>query len=44
VLVDAASGAVTWRAQIDGPIEHPPLVRNGDLVVVGGRGDIHVYR
>jgi len=44
LLVDPASGAITWRAQIDGPIEQPPLVSNGDLVVVGGRGDIHVYR
>lgn len=44
VLVDPVSGAIRWRAQIDGPIEQPPLVRNRDLVVVGGRGDIHVYR
>jgi outer membrane protein assembly factor BamB len=44
VLVDAASGAIGWRAQLDGPIEQPPLVRDGDLVVVGGRGDIHTYR
>jgi hypothetical protein len=44
VLVDPASGAISWRAQLDGPIEQPPLVRGGDLVVVGGRGDIHVYR
>jgi hypothetical protein len=44
LLVDAASGAIGWRAQLDGPIEQPPLVRNGDLVVIGGRGDIHTYR
>jgi outer membrane protein assembly factor BamB len=44
VLVDPATGVIGWRAQIDGPIEQPPLVRNGDLVVVGGRGDIHTYR
>ena len=44
VLVDPASGAIEWRVQLDGPIEQPPLVRGGDLVVVGGRGDIHTYR
>jgi len=44
ILVDAVTGAIGWRAQLDGPIEQPPLVRDGDLVVVGGRGDIHTYR
>ena len=44
VLVDPASGSIGWRVQIDGPIEQPPLVRGGELVVVGGRGDIHTYR
>jgi outer membrane protein assembly factor BamB len=44
VLVDPASGRIGWRVQLDGPIEQPHLVRDGDLVVVGGRGDIHTYR
>jgi len=44
VLVDPASGSVLWRTQLDGPIEQPPLVRDRELVVIGGRGDIHVYR
>ena len=44
VLVDPATGVIGWRVQLDGPIEQPPLVRDGDLVVVGGRGDIHTYR
>jgi outer membrane protein assembly factor BamB len=44
VLADPGSGAIGWHAQLDGPIEQPPLVRDGDLVVVGGRGDIHAYR
>jgi outer membrane protein assembly factor BamB len=44
LLVDPASGGVRWRARVDGPVEHPPLVREGQLVVVGGRGDIHAYR
>jgi outer membrane protein assembly factor BamB len=44
VLVDPASGAILWRVQIDGPIETPPLVRDRQLVVIGGHGDIHVYR
>jgi len=44
VLVDPASGSVLWRTQLDGPIEQPPLVRDRELVVIGGRGDIHLYR
>ncbi len=44
LLVDRTSGAILWRAQLDGPIEQPPLVRDHQLVVVGGRGDIHTYR
>src|SRR6266545_4444040 len=44
LLVDRASGAVLWRIQLDGPIEQPPLVRDRQLVVVAGRGDIHSYR
>jgi len=44
VLVDPDSGGIPWRVQLDGPIEAPPLVRNRELVVIGGRGDIHLYR
>lgn len=43
LLVDGA-GAIRWRAQVTGPIEEPPLVRDRQLVVVAGRGDIHAYR
>lgn len=44
ILADAASGAIRWRAHLDGPIEQPPLVRDRQLVVIAGRGDIHVYK
>ena len=44
LLVDPATGVARWRAQVAGPIENPPLVREGQLVVVGGLGDIHTYR
>lgn len=44
LLADRATGAVVWRAHLDGPIEQPPLVRDHQLVVVAGRGDIHAYR
>lgn len=44
LLVDPASGSVLWRAQVDGPVEQPPLVLDRQLVVIGGRGDIHTYR
>ena len=44
LLVSTADGQVRWRAQLDGPIDEPPLVRDRELFVVAGRGDIHAYR
>ena len=44
MLVDPRSGEIRWRAQIAGPIEEPPLVYERQVVVVGGRGNIHTYR
>ena len=44
LLVSTADGQVRWRAQVDGPIDEPPLVRDRELFVVAGRGDIHAFR
>lgn len=44
LLVERSAGRILWRARLDGPIEQPPLVRDRQLFVVAGRGDIHVYR
>lgn len=44
VLADPRTGSVLWRAQIAGPIEEPPLVYERQVVVIGGRGNIHTYR
>jgi outer membrane protein assembly factor BamB len=44
LLVDPGTGAIRWRAQVAGPIEEPPLVRDRQVVVVAGRGNIHTYR
>ena len=44
LLVDRGSGAILWRVQLDGPIEQPPLVRDRQLVIVAGRGEIRAYR
>ena len=44
LLVDRATGEIRWRAQVTGPIEEPPLVRDRQVVVVAGRGNIHTYR
>ncbi|OLC71294.1 MAG: hypothetical protein AUH78_18535 [Gemmatimonadetes bacterium 13_1_40CM_4_69_8] len=44
LLVSRADGSIIWRARVDGPVEEPPLVRDRQLVVVAGRGDIQVYR
>ena len=44
LLVDRATGAIKWRTQVTGPIEEPPLVRDRQVVVIAGRGNIHTYR
>ena len=50
LLVDPSStgsgrgGPIRWRAQVPGAIEEPPLVRDRQVVVVAGRGNIHTYR
>jgi outer membrane protein assembly factor BamB len=44
LLVERGTGAALWRVQLDGPIEQPPLVRDRQLVVIAGRGDLHTYR
>jgi outer membrane protein assembly factor BamB len=44
LLVDPASGEIRWRAQVAGPIEEPPLVKDRQVVVIAGRGNIHTYR
>jgi len=44
LLVSGDSGVVRWRTLVDGPVESPPLVRDRQLFVVGGRGDVHAYR
>lgn len=32
------------RARVDGPIEHQPIVRQGTLLVMDGRGRLHAWR
>ena len=44
LCLDPATGAIRWQTRLAGPIESAPAVRDGQLVVVGGRGDVHVYR
>jgi outer membrane protein assembly factor BamB len=44
LLVDPRTGAIRWRAQVAGPIEEPPLVRDRQVVVIAGKGNIHTYR
>ena len=44
LLVDPRTGEIRWRAQVNGAIEEPPLVRDRQVVVVAGRGNIHTYR
>jgi outer membrane protein assembly factor BamB len=42
--VDTGTGAVRWTLQTDAPVDVPPLIRDGQLVLVGERGDIRTYR
>lgn len=44
LLVDSTTGEICWRAQVEAPVEQPPLVMDRQLIVVGGRGAIHTYR
>jgi outer membrane protein assembly factor BamB len=44
LLVDRVTGTILWRAEVAAPIEEPPLVRSRQVVVIGGRGNIHAYR
>lgn len=37
------TGVVRWRIGVGRPVEMAPLVFEGDLLVFGGRGDIHRY-
>lgn len=42
--VDSATGIERWHLSLTGPVEQPPLVRDGQLVIVGDRGQIVTYR
>jgi len=44
LLVDRVTGTILWRAEVTAPVEEPPLVQGRQVVVVGGRGNIHAYR
>lgn len=42
--VDPVSGAERWRVTVAGPVEQPPLVRDGQLIVIADRGQVVSYR
>jgi outer membrane protein assembly factor BamB len=44
LCVDAGDGTVRWRTRVTAPIESAPVVHDGQLVVVGGRGEIEAFR
>ncbi|MGH7529121.1 MAG: PQQ-binding-like beta-propeller repeat protein [Gemmatimonadales bacterium] len=44
LLVDRSTGAILWRAEVTGPVEEPPLVRDRQVVVASGQGNIQAYR
>jgi len=42
--IDTGTGAVRWELRTDALLDVPPLVRDGQLVLVGERGEIRTYR
>jgi outer membrane protein assembly factor BamB len=42
--VDPATGAERWRVTVPGPLEQPPLVWGGRLILVAGRGEVVSYQ
>lgn len=44
LFLDRGSARPRTLARVDAPATEPPLVKGGDLVVVGGRGHILLYR
>lgn len=44
LFLDRDSARPRTLARVDAPTTEPPLVKGGDLVVVGGRGHIVLYR
>ena len=42
--VDPVTGAERWRVRVTGPVEQPPLVRDGRLIVIADRGEVVAYR
>ncbi len=42
--IDAGTGAERWRVTVPGPVEQPPLVWGGRLILVAGRGEVVSYQ
>jgi len=42
--VDVQSGAERWRVSVEGPVEQPPVVRDGRLIIIGDRGEVVAYQ
>ena len=44
LIISPTDPAPTWRVRVDGPIEQQPIVADGELIFVDGRGRIHAWR
>jgi len=42
--VDPLTGTERWRVTVPGPVEQPPLVRDGLLVIIGDRGQVVTFK
>jgi outer membrane protein assembly factor BamB len=44
VLLARGPDSVERRARVDGPVEHPPIIRDGVLLVIDGKGRVLTWR
>jgi hypothetical protein len=42
--VSGPSATPRWQVRVDGPIDQPPIVDQGLLIFLDGRGRIHAWR
>jgi outer membrane protein assembly factor BamB len=44
VLLESDDGTVTRKARIEGPIEEPPIMHDGAMLVIDGKGRVYAWR
>jgi hypothetical protein len=44
VLLARGEGSVERRVRVDGPVEQPPIIKDGVLLVIDGKGRVLTWR